>query len=786
MKKVSITVVLILACLGIALYTLPMPQTETLQQVVALDDRSGYLAIETVNQTHWIYEIDTTGAMISARVLDFDDQECYSWVEAMAQAGDDCYLLLGLYDTNAVYNTTWQLWHMDVSDYTLTNLGNDNGLYSMVVKDMILDGAGVSVAGINDDQQVQVISWDETTWTLTQLISDVEALSLYYNDDVLTIQTLEGDWYRNVGESLYATTSLSGNGASEVAGFDIELTQTWSGLLSRGIYRLAVMGIVIGLGLLLWVFAVKYQNLKLISLRLMVVTVVTPLVVLAILIGALFQMEATQTMNHRLTFGQETTAQKAQWLGQIEGVSRLGVLSAEDVTLLGEHDTLMTAQEILYSSTMAQGTLVEGNFDQEILDMMEDGLRGYGDAATIAANDRLWVVAVEPVYAGTQVVALLMSTYPVDTQTAVLQPVLEDQVMTLVLMTMICLLFAIWNIWRSFRSMDKLVNQMEHIAQGNYATHLRRQRLDELGSMHTTLQELCMGLSIRDYEINATLQSYQRFIPRGVDQLLGCANVTDIDVGDAQMLEGAVALMAVSNRGKARSSLSDRDYVDFISRSFAQVETQVGEGEGQLLASGFQPAFIPALFPQGVASGCDMGLRLMGSCQDEGAASKGVLQPAYSFILHYSKFLYGVGGTKGQVFPFISSAELIFLSGYSQSLYKAGVQMVMTHVAMEQLGASYAKRYIGFVSMEQGKTFQLYELLGGYSDIVRNQRLRYDSELQKGIALFYKADFFLARTCFSQLLKSCPDDGIARWYLFACEERLRGERVEDLALFSTG
>ncbi len=754
--------------------------------MIALDDHSGYLAIETTNQTHWLHELDSTGAVIGSRVLSFDSPETYSWVEAMAQAGDDCYLLLGLYDTNAVYNTAWELWHMDVGGFTLTNLGSDNGLYPMTVMDMILDDTGLSVAGINEDQQAQVIFWDETTWTLTQLVTDVEALSLYYDADVLTIQTLEGDWYRSVNGNLHQVLSLDENGTPVVTSFDLTLTQTWEGLLSRGIYRLAIMGIALGLVLLLGAFATKYQKLKLVSLRMMVVAVVTPFVVLAVLTGALFQMEQTQTINHSLSFGQETTAQKAQWLTQIRGVSRLGVWVEEAISLLGEHDSLLTDQEIFYSATRAQGALVETDFTQEVWDMIEDGLRGYGDATTITAYDRLWVVAVEPVYSGTQVVAVLHSTYPVDTQTPVLQPILEDQVSTLVLLAVLCLLFALWMIWRTFRSMDQLVNQMEHVAQGNYTAHLHRQRPDELGCLHATLQELCMGLSIRDYEVNATLQSYQRFIPRGVDQLLGCANVTDIDVGDAQMLEGAVALMAVSNRAKARTCLSDRDYVDFISRSFAQVETQVREGEGQLLASGFQPAFIPALFPQGVPSGCDMGLRLMGNSNATVGTAKEGVQPAYSFILHHSKFFYGVGGTKGQVFPFVSSAELIFLSGYSQKLYNAGVQMVITHVAMEKLEASYAKRYIGFVAMEQGRTFQLYELLGGYSDIVRNQRLRYDSELQNGIALFYKADFFLARTCFSQLLKQCPDDGIARWYLFACEERLRGEAVDDLSLFSTG
>ena len=47
--------------------------------------------------------------------------------------------------------------------------------------------------------------------------------------------------------------------------------------------------------------------------------------------------------------------------------------------------------------------------------------------------------------------------------------------------------------------------------------------------------------------------------------------------------------------------------------------------------------------------------------------------------------------------------------------------------------------------------------------------LSYDDKFQKAIGLFCQNDFYLARNLFSAVLKLNPADGIARWYLFACE-----------------
>ena len=56
----------------------------------------------------------------------------------------------------------------------------------------------------------------------------------------------------------------------------------------------------------------------------------------------------------------------------------------------------------------------------------------------------------------------------------------------------------------------------------------------------------------------------------------------------------------------------------------------------------------------------------------------------------------------------------------------------------------------------------------------------YDERFQEAVNLFYRNDFFLARNLFSTLLRACPEDGIVRWYLFACEHYFNQEGTDEV------
>lgn len=334
------------------------------------------------------------------------------------------------------------------------------------------------------------------------------------------------------------------------------------------------------------------------------------------------------------------------------------------------------------------------------------------------------------------------------------------------------------------RPLGALTKQMERIAEGNVTAKDVSPGRDELCCMDRSVQELCMSLAIRNYEIQCMIQSYSRFVPQKLTELLDRAAVAEVDPGDNRRILGNVGLFSIGNRGDARGVLGDADFVSFLSESFGMFYDCVTAKGGCVLSGGLRLESMEALFSGAADGGVFAGLDLLGEAM--AAPKGGVPAPHPVLMLHRGSFLYGVAGRDERLFPYISSGELEFLGSLSQQFYQVGVRIVATEEYWKQLDG-FSGRYIGFVSDgDRGGAYKLYEILDAYPELERTLRQSYDNRFQEALNLFYHKDFYLARNVFSNLLRVCPEDGVARWYLFACERffHQEGGAEPDCQLFA--
>ena len=338
---------------------------------------------------------------------------------------------------------------------------------------------------------------------------------------------------------------------------------------------------------------------------------------------------------------------------------------------------------------------------------------------------------------------------------------------------------------RITRPVGALTQQMNRVSEGDATAQEASPGRDELCRMDQSLQMMCMNLSVWKYETACTIQSYRRFVPEKMAQLLERPVAEEIQLGDSHRLVGNVGVFSVGNRAQARNTLEDDAFVDFINHSFGMFYDSITENHGWMISSGLRLSDMAALFPLSPADGVRAGLDFLGKIQVKTAEA--IPEPRACLILHKASFLYGIAGQEERLFPYLSSAELEFLVGYAQKFDEAGVQIVATEEYWEQLkDCGFTGRYIGFVSVgERSGAYKLYEVLDAYPELERELRRGYDQRFQEAINLFYHNDFYLARNLFSTLLRACPGDGIARWYLFTCERFFNQEGGEepDYSLF---
>jgi hypothetical protein len=329
------------------------------------------------------------------------------------------------------------------------------------------------------------------------------------------------------------------------------------------------------------------------------------------------------------------------------------------------------------------------------------------------------------------------------------------------------------------RPVPNMTKQMDRVSNGDLTAREPAEGRDELSRMDNSLQMMCMDLSVWDYQLRSTVQAYRRFIPSRMAELLERPVVEEIHLGDSRRMEGNVGVFCVGNRDQARNALGDDDFVDFINHSFGIFHQCMEKNHGWMLSSSLRLSAMEALFPDSAADGVRAGLDFLGQAQRQAVEMP---EPRVCLVLHKASFLYGIAGQEERLFPYLSSSELEFLMGFAPQFDQTGVRVVATEAYWKQLeGCGFTGRYIGFVSAgEKSGTYKLYEVLDVYPELERDLRRGYDQRFQEALNLFYHDDFYLARNQFSALLRACPNDGVARWYLFASERLFNREGDEEI------
>ena len=146
-----------------------------------------------------------------------------------------------------------------------------------------------------------------------------------------------------------------------------------------------------------------------------------------------------------------------------------------------------------------------------------------------------------------------------------------------------------------------------------------------------------------------------------------------------------------------------------------------------------------------------------------------------SAFLYSDSFIYGVAGIKAQSLCFITSARTKELELYAEWFGEMKVPLVLTDGVAKREDAGQT-RYIGFIMLGGGRErIDLYEAIDAESARIRQLKLTTREKFEETLHLFYSREYYLARNQFSEILKECPEDSLAKWYLFESERYLNGE-----------
>ncbi len=336
---------------------------------------------------------------------------------------------------------------------------------------------------------------------------------------------------------------------------------------------------------------------------------------------------------------------------------------------------------------------------------------------------------------------------------------------TLLLATVIVLQGA--ELRRMVKVMNRVGEGKEEWDQEASSLQKRRYRIysNEMRSLWNSLGQIVQGVARINYMKYRTLQAYYRFAPKRIEELLNKHSILDVEAKDSTHASGVLAVVSLPGEGKTQ----EKEYIARMNDRYLALCGAQKEYGGIFLAGSRDLTMLELMFTEQTQKALYFGIEAAVSCMEEAAEEEGIF-----ILLHKTRFVYGVAGDEEQASAFVLSDEMKLLEKYTDRMRSAGIRMAGTDAVYEVVEKDAACRYIGFIE-EGDYSFKLYEVLDAYPARERRRRIEANGKFQEGLSLFYRDDFYLARSAFTEVLKECPTDEVAKWYLFTCERCLDSE-----------
>ncbi len=316
------------------------------------------------------------------------------------------------------------------------------------------------------------------------------------------------------------------------------------------------------------------------------------------------------------------------------------------------------------------------------------------------------------------------------------------------------------------RELKAMIRMMAHVSENKDdwkrladEGKINKVRSNEMRALYKGLRQISTDIMRINYMKYKTLQIYYRFAPKDIDKIMGKASILDVSVNDKVTMEATLAYLSFD----MNEQLEQHEQFDDINVYYTDMGISRKRHGGIIYNSSSDLSTIQIMFNKEVHEAVQFGIEM---------GTRTHLKDNTTFVLlHRTVFVYGISGDDEQNFTFVHSKEMKVLEKYIERLRQLGIRMAVTDYVYDTFSSRVKCRYVGYIEEGEYK-FRLYEILDAYSAAERQRRIDTTEKFAEAMKLFYQSDFYFARTLFTEILKDCPDDDVAKHYIFKCESCL--------------
>ena len=274
--------------------------------------------------------------------------------------------------------------------------------------------------------------------------------------------------------------------------------------------------------------------------------------------------------------------------------------------------------------------------------------------------------------------------------------------------------------------------------------------------------ELANRIKEINYEKYRIFEAYYRFAPKRIEKIMGKESILDVENGEMSTFTGSVVLLSIEKDAEFEKK------VESLSMILTNMEKYADQNEAILISRDQALSNVRFLLMKEQSDTVSQLVQFIytGSLLGIGG---------WAVLMYRDMLKYGVAGSRTQSLTYIDSDYSRKMDAYAEWFRQMGVPLVVTEKMMrfQDVGEN---RYVGCAAFGgDGDVVRFFEILDAYPAPTRQSMLINRTKFEETLELYYSKNFYLARNQFMEILKDCPEDGIARWYIFECEKYMNGE-----------
>lgn len=324
------------------------------------------------------------------------------------------------------------------------------------------------------------------------------------------------------------------------------------------------------------------------------------------------------------------------------------------------------------------------------------------------------------------------------------------------------------------RSVRKLKNGVQRLADGELGVQIASKRRDEIGDITRVFNRMSESIHGHIREMEELNQAYQKFVPQETFGILGKGSVVELSPGDQAEVRVTVLSMEPCDFNEQTKRMSSEETFCYINSILERLIPAVHGNGGTVVQ--FRKAGIRSLYRKNTESALVTAVLAgeeMRACGQQFSA--GIAQ---------GTVMMGIAGQSERM-DVVRISEQIKLSEYLMRIApKYNASILLTKNAAEQivhLSKSYHCRFLGYIKMASSAGVEgIYDVYDADKAEDRKFKRMTKEQFEQGVNFFCTANYSEARQAFIEVLRQYRRDAAAREYVALCSRYLQERCVGDV------